>query len=94
MHAIADLINLLLEIYVYIIIAGVIVSWLIAFEVINVRNPNAANLVRLLQKATEPVYKPIRKYIKPIQGIDLTPIIVIFIIYLLQNLVTRLFYGF
>jgi YggT family protein len=89
MLAIVNLIDLLLQIYIYIIIAGVIVSWLIAFEVINIRNPRAANLVNLLNKLTEPVYKPIRKYIPPIHGIDLTPIVVILIIYLIQNLMYR-----
>ena len=92
MHAIADVLNLALTVYIWIIIAGVIVSWLIAFEVINTRNPQAANLVRLLNKLTEPVYKPIRKFIPPIGGIDLTPIVVIIAIYLLQNAIIRIFY--
>ena len=67
-------------------------SWLIAFEVVNLRNPQAANLMKLLEKATEPVYKPLRKYIPSIGGIDITPIIVIFGIYLAKNLVIRLMY--
>lgn len=93
MSMIGDLLLLLLQIYVWIIIASVIVSWLIAFEVINVRNPQAANLVRLLNRVTEPVFKPIRKFVPPIGGIDITPIIVIILIYLLQGLIGRIFYG-
>lgn len=80
-----------LQIYFYIIIVQVIVSWLIAFDVINAKNPQAANLLRLLDKATEPVYKPLRKFIPPIGGIDITPIIVIFGIYLLENAVAWIF---
>lgn len=92
MSAIGQLLLFLLKVYFYIIIIQVVVSWLIAFEVINTRNPQAANLLRLLDKATEPVYKPIRKYVPPIGGIDITPIIVIFGLFLLENLIIRLMF--
>ncbi len=82
---------LALDIYFWIIIISVISSWLIAFEVINTRNPQAANLMRLLNKATEPVFAPLRKFIPAIGGIDITPIIVIFGIQILKNVVARLF---
>ncbi|MFN3826953.1 MAG: YggT family protein [Micavibrio sp.] len=91
MSIIGSLLHFALEIYFYIIIASVIISWLIAFEVLNVKNPQAQNLVKLLNKLTEPVYKPLRKYIPPIAGIDVTPIVVIFGIFLLQELVIRVF---
>lgn len=80
-----------LNVYFFIIIVSVILSWLIAFEVINTRNEKARNLIRLLEKATEPVYRPLRKIIPVIGGIDLTPIVVIFGIWILQRLVVRLF---
>lgn len=88
---IGDLLLLVLQIYFWIIIAGVVISWLIAFNVINTQNPQAQNLLRLLEKLTEPVYKPIRKYVPAIGGIDITPIIVIFAIYVLERIVIRLF---
>lgn len=90
MGAIGELILLALQIYVWIIIASAVVSWLIAFQVINTGNEQAANLVRLLEKLTEPVYRPIRRYIPPIGGIDITPIIVIFGIFILERIVIRL----
>ena len=80
-----------LKAYFWIIVASVGMSWLIAFDVINIRNPQAANLVRLLERLTEPVYRKLRRFIPPIAGIDLTPIVVIFGITLLQNLIFRLF---
>lgn len=91
MAPLGHLLNFGLQLYFYIIIASVIISWLIAFEVLNVKNPQAQNLVNLLNKLTEPVYKPLRKFIPPIGGIDITPIIVIFAIFLLQELVVRVF---
>ena len=92
MAVIGNLLILALDIYMWIIIAGVVISWLIAFEVINVRNAQAANLVNLLNKATDPVYKPIRKFVPPIAGIDLTPIIIIVGIMVLQTIVRTIFY--
>jgi YggT family protein len=90
---IGSLLLLALQVYFWIIILSVILSWLIAFEVINVKNEKAQNLVRLLEKATDPVYRPLRKYIPSIGGIDITPIIVIFGIYLLQRAVYAVFMG-
>ena len=91
MLAIGKLLIFILQVYFYIIIASVIVSWLIAFEVVNIKNPQAHNLVYLLYKLTEPVYKPLRKFIPPIGGIDITPIVVIFGIFILQELIARTF---
>lgn len=91
MAFLGELLILGLDIYVWIIIASVVISWLLAFDVISLRNPQAQNLVRLLDKATEPVYRPLRKFIPPIAGLDLTPIIVIFGVYLLQQIIVQLF---
>ena len=91
MDMIGNLLILALDIYIYVIIASVIISWLLVFEVINARNPQAQNLVRLLARATEPVYKPLRRYIPPIGGIDITPIVIIFGIYLLQRIIAEIF---
>lgn len=83
---------LLLDVFFWIIIIQVVMSWLIAFEVINVKNPQARNVVSLLNRITDPVYKPLRKFIPPIAGIDITPIIIIFAISLLKNLVVQVFF--
>jgi len=92
MHAIGQLLFLLLDIAFWIIIIQVVLSWLIMFEVINVRNPQAANFVRLIDRITAPVFTPLRKIIPPIAGIDVTPIVVIFAIYILKGIVARIFF--
>ncbi len=89
---IGEILMLLLNICFWIIIVQVVLSWLIMFEVINIRNPQAANFVRLIDRITAPVYTPLRKVIPPIAGIDLTPIIVIFAIELLKHLVASIFF--
>ncbi len=91
MAFIGEILLFLLHICFWIIIIQVVLSWLITFEVINIRNPQAANFVRLIDRITAPVYKPLRKIVPPIAGIDLTPIIVIFAIYLLKHIVVSIF---
>lgn len=91
-HIVASILLILLDVAFWIIIVQVVLSWLITFEVINIRNPQAANFVRLIDRITSPVYTPLRRVIPPIAGIDITPIIVIFAIYLLKSLVVQVFY--
>ena len=77
MGVIIYFIDLAFNIYIGIIIIQVAVSWLLIFDVINASNAQAQNLIALLKRATDPVYEPLRKYVPPIGGIDITPIIVI-----------------
>jgi YggT family protein len=94
MHFIGSILIFALQIYTFIIILEVLISWLIVFEVINVRNDKAQNLLKLLKKMTDPLYSRIRKFVPPIAGIDITPLIVLFGIWFLQMLIARIFYGF
>ena len=77
MIVLANILSLAIQIYIWIIIAHVLIHWLIAFDVINAKSPQAQNLMRLLHKATDPVMRPIQKYVPPIGGIDLSPLVVI-----------------
>lgn len=91
MVLIGEILLLALDIFFWIIIAQVALSWLIAFDVVNIRNPQAARFVELINKATDWVYKPLRRVIPPIGGIDITPIIIIFGIMLAKQLVVATF---
>ncbi len=90
MFFLAQTISMLIQLYIFIVIVQVAVSWLVMFKVIDIENPQARNLVALLQKATDPVMKPVQKYIPPIAGIDITPIVVIIGLQLLNSLVWRI----
>lgn len=90
---IGKILLLLLDVVFWVIIIQVVMSWLVAFDVINVRNPQAANLVRLFERLTDPIYRPLRKFIPPIAGIDVTPIIVILGIEVCKYIVVAVFYG-
>ena len=88
LNPIAALLIEILEIYKWIVIAAVIVSWLTAFNVINVHNNFVRTLLRILMALTEPVFRPIRRVIPPIGGLDLSPIIVFVLIWFLQYSIT------
>jgi YggT family protein len=75
----------LLDLYWWVIIIAVIISWLVGFGVINTYNQFARAVVRALHALTEPVFAPIRRIIPPMGGLDLSPLIVLFIIFFLRN---------
>ena len=84
LNPIAALLIEVLEIYKWIVIAAVIVSWLTAFNVINQYNNFVRSLLRILYALTEPVFRPIRKVIPAIGGLDLSPLVVILLIEFLK----------
>lgn len=94
MELVGYILNLAIDIYIFIIILQVALSWLLAFDVINAGNRAAQNLIRLVKKATDPVYEPLRKFIPPIGGIDLTPLVVMIGLSLIRGFVIYpVFYG-
>jgi YggT family protein len=92
MPFLGQILIVLLNIYEWIVIVAAVVSWLIAFDVIRHSNPQTQNLEALLKRLTDPVFKPISKYVPPLGGIDVTPIIVIILIEVLKVIVERLFF--
>ena len=79
-NPIIALIAIILNLYWWVVIAAVIVSWLVAFNVINVHNNLARGFLRVLYALTEPVFRQIRRVIPPIAGLDLSPLIVLIFI--------------
>ena len=80
-------ISLLLTLYIYILFAAAIMSWLIAFNVVNPRNQFVAMLAEFLYRITEPVLRPIRSFLPNLGGIDISPVIVILIIVFIQSVI-------
>ena len=91
MSTLGQLLYFLIDIYIFIIIITVIVSWLIAFNVISPSHPTTRRILDLLARLTDPVMRPVRRYVPSIGGIDISPIIVIFGLMLLQHIIVRLF---
>ena len=85
MKPILEVLIYLLWAYWYIVIAAVILSWLIAFNVINTRNHIVAMIADVLYRMTEPVFRPIRNLMPNFGGLDLSPLIVLLIIYIIER---------
>ena len=70
-------IDYLLALYWWVIIAGVVLSWLMAFNVVNAYNPFVRSLWGALNAVTEPLLRPIRRILPDLGGIDLSPIVLL-----------------
>lgn len=77
-------IDLILQFVIYIIIAQVIVSWLLAFNILNMSNRFVATIANALYQITEPVLGPLRRVIPSFGGLDISPIVVFFGIYFIR----------
>lgn len=89
MRALLDVILIILDLYVWILIASAILSWLTAFNVVNTRNQAVATISDLLYRLTEPVLRPIRARMPNLNGLDLSPIVVIITIYFIKSVIIR-----
>jgi YggT family protein len=87
MRALIDVILLALQLYIYLLIASAVLSWLIAFNVVNTRNQAVAMIGDFLFRITEPALRPIRNMLPNLGGIDISPVILILLIILIENII-------
>ncbi len=92
MLPILDVVMLALRIYTWLILASVIISWLVAFGVINMRNDFVRVVYESLHRVTEPALSRIRRYMPDLGGIDLSPIVLLLIIFFIQQVIIRYLY--
>ena len=85
-QALFSIIDMLLQLVVYIIIGQVIVSWLVAFNVINTQSNFVRTVLVALDRLTGPIYRPIRKLMPDFGGIDFSPIVVLLTISIIRKL--------
>ncbi|MBL4907812.1 MAG: YggT family protein [Sneathiella sp.] len=91
MESVVNLIATIIEIFVYLLVANAIMSWLVAFNVINTQNQFISSVGQFLYKITEPVLRPVRKIIPAFGGIDISPIVLILLLFLIRNLMFEYF---
>ena len=84
MTSLFQILLLLVDIVKWIVLANVIMSWLVNFNVVNLRQPLVAQIWNGLQRLVEPIYAPIRRILPPISGLDLAPLVVLIGIYALR----------
>jgi YggT family protein len=87
MFELFQFISYVLQLYVYVLIAAAVLSWLVAFNVVNLRNPIVSAIGQFFYAVTEPVLRPIRRLLPNMGGIDISPIIVILIIFFIQSVI-------
>jgi YggT family protein len=87
MRALFLVIDLALQLYIYLLVAAAVLSWLIAFNVVNVRNQFVAMIADFLYRITEPALRPIRNLMPNLGGIDISPVILIFIIIFIRYVI-------
>ena len=80
-----EVILIILNLIWWLIIASVVASWLVAFGVVNTRNDVVYRVLDMLNRVTEPMLRPLRRLIPPMGGLDLSPMIALLIIYVLER---------
>ncbi len=92
MTSLAQILLFILDIVYFVLIVHIIMSWLISFQVLNLRQPLVAQLWHGINQLLEPVYRPIRRFIPAIGGMDFTPIVLFIGIYALRVIIINNMY--
>jgi YggT family protein len=92
MRAILDVLFVILQLYTWVIIAAAILSWLVAFNVVNRYNEVVRSVWTLVTALTEPLLRPIRNMIPNFGGIDISPVILLLAIFFLERIISIYIY--
>ncbi|WP_062012527.1 YggT family protein [Aureimonas sp. AU4] len=87
MLAVIQVVLLILNILWWIIIVSAILSWLLAFNILDYRNNFVRSVADMLYRLTEPLYRPIRRVLPNLGGLDLSPLVVLLVIFFIQQLI-------
>jgi YggT family protein len=86
MYAFLHLVSTVISIYIWLLIAQAVLSWLVAFGIVNRYNRVVATIGDFLWRVTEPLLRPIRRVIPDLGGIDISPVILILLLWFLRDL--------
>jgi YggT family protein len=92
MMSLLGLILNVIDLVFWIVIISAVMSWLVAFGVVNLRHPVMAQIYDVLTRVTEPLYRPFRRFIPSFGGLDVSPVILLLLLTFLRNLIVE--YGF
>lgn len=92
MRAILDVILLVLQLYIYVLFAAVIMSWLLAFNIVNYSNTIVRAIWNFLTAVTEPLLAPIRRIMPNLGALDLSPVILLLGIFFLERVIIYYIY--
>jgi len=86
MTSLYQILSFALDILWFFILAHVVMSWLVSFQVLNIRQPLVAQIWYGLERVLEPIYRPIRRMLPPMGGLDLAPMVLIFGVFALRTI--------
>ena len=86
MCSLLQLISTVITIYIWLLIVQAVLSWLIAFGVVNTRNRGIVMVADVLWRLTEPALRPIRRILPDLGGIDISPVVLILLLYFARSL--------
>ena len=89
-----SIVEAILQLMVLAIIISAVLSWLVAFDVVNLRHPVARQVVMFLDAVTRPVLRPIQRVIPPLGGFDISPIIAIIVLQAAEQYLVPWIFGF
>ncbi len=87
MNALLITLSSVITLYIYVIIASAVFSWLIAFNVVNTQNKFVYTVYDILNRLTEPALAPIRRFMPNLGGLDISPIILLLVLIFVQNFI-------
>lgn len=87
------LFNTVIDLYIFVIIAWIVLSWLVALNVVNTANPLVGQVDRALDALTAPVLRPIRRVIPVVAGFDFSALVLVILLGFIQRLVNNLLLG-
>ena len=91
MKSIFILFDNIINLYIWVLIINVIMSWLVAFNVLNTSNRFVYSVLDISQRLTDPPFNFIRRYLPNLGSIDISPVILILLIYFVRDLITNIF---
>lgn len=91
MQSLLILVTQVIQLYTWVIIIGAVLSWLIAFGVVNTHNRFVYSVVDIIYRVTEPALRPIRRILPDLGGIDISPVVLLLLLYFLQNLIWEIY---
>ena len=94
MLAVLDIVFIALDLYKYVIIASAVLSWLVAFNVINTRNDVVRSIWNTLNGLTEPLLAPIRRVLPATGGVDISPVLLFLAILLVERMIGLYIYPY
>ena len=92
LNPLINVVQVALNIYFWVIIISAILSWLVAFNVVNTRNQAVSTIGNALFRLTEPALRPIRRFMPYLGGVDISPVILLLAIYFIQSVLANIQY--